>query len=121
MIASYTANLAAFLTVETLDKLVRSVISKRVCLRVTSSQYSPLGIACPLIIIMKVQLKELYKLGMDWDMPLEGGLRDIWVGLFEMLVKTGGISFKRATRPEDAVGRCMLICYWDGADPAFLG
>lgn len=46
-----------------------------------SSQYSPLGIACPLIIIM-VQLKELYKLGIDWDMPLEGGLRDTWVGHF---------------------------------------
>ena len=47
------------LTVDTLDRLATAVITKRVCLRVVSSQYSPLGIACPLIIIMKVQLKEL--------------------------------------------------------------
>ena len=52
-------------------------------------------------------------------MPLEGGLRDTWVGHFEMLVNTGGISFKRGTRPVDAVGLCMLVSYWDGADPAY--
>ena len=61
------------LTVDTLHKLSTAVITKRVCHRVASSQYFPLGIACPLLIIMKVQRKELYKLGVDWDMPLEGG------------------------------------------------
>ena len=68
---------------------------------------------------MKVQRKELYKLGVDWDMPLEGGLRESWVNIFEMLVRAGGIKFRRTTRPEHAVGKCLLICFWDGADPAF--
>ena len=37
-----------------------------------------------------------------------------------MLVSTGGISFKRGTRPMDAFGLCMQICYWDCADPAYV-
>jgi hypothetical protein len=100
------------LSLETLYKLASCVITKRVCLRVVSSQYDLLGVAACLIIILKVQLKELYKLGLDWDKPLEGELRDMWVGLLEMLVRTGGIVFSRATKPENAVGRCVLVCFF---------
>ena len=107
------------LTVETLDQLEQAVITKRVCLRVVSSQYSPLGIATPLLVILKVQMKEMYKLVLEWDTPLEGDVRDTWVKHFTMLVKTGGIKFGRATRPENAVGKCILVCFFDGADPAF--
>ena len=107
------------LTVGTLDQLEQAVITKRVCLRVVSSQYSPLGILTPLLVILKVQMKEMYKLGLGWDTPLEGELRGTWVKLFTMLVKTGGIKFRRATRPAGAVGKCILVCFFDGADPAF--
>ena len=70
---------------------------------------------------MKVQLKELYKMGLDWDTPLDGGLRDMWLGYMEkeMLVKTCGIKFNRATRPVNAVERCILVCFFDGSDLAF--
>jgi hypothetical protein len=71
------------------------------------------------MFIMKVELKELYKLGWDWDTPLDGGLRDMWLGYMEMLVKTCGIKFNRATRPENAVGRSILVCFFDGSDLAF--
>ena len=107
------------LTVETLDKLATAVITKRTCLRVVSSQYDPLGVATCLVIILKVQLKELYKLGLDWDIPLEGGLRNMWVKLFEMLVRCGGIRFMRTTKPDGTVGRCVLVCFFDGSDVAF--
>ena len=107
------------LTVDTLDQLSTASITKRVCLRVVSSQYDPLGVASPLLIILKCQLKELYKLELAWDEELSGSLREKWINLFEMLVQCGGIKFRRSTRPENAVGKCILICYFDGADPAF--
>ena len=88
-------------------------------MRIVSSQYDPLGVAACLIIILKVQLKELYKLGLDWDQPLDGALRSMWVGLLTMLVSTGRIVFRRATKPENTVGRCVLVCFFDGSDLAF--
>ena len=107
------------LTVETLHKLASVILTKRICLRIVSSQYDPLGVAACLTIILKVQLKELYKLGLDWDQPLEGALRIRWVKLLDMLVRTGGVVFRRATKPEDTVGRCVLVCFFDGSDLAF--
>ena len=107
------------LTPDTLDQLTTACISKRVCLRTVNSQYIPLGISTPLLVIMKVQMKELYKLEVEWDKPLDGGLRESWVRLFDMLVRAGGVKFKRATRPENAVGKCILVCFFDGADAAF--
>ena len=107
------------LSVVTLDQLRTASITKRVCLRVVSSQYDPLGIACPLLIKLKHELKELYRLGLSWDEELSGNLRARWVSLLEMLVTCGGIKFRRSTRPENAVGKCMLVCFFDGGDPAF--
>jgi hypothetical protein len=55
----------------------------------------------------------------EWDQPLVGEVRDIWIKLFRMLVLAGGINFKRCTRPEGAFEGCILICYFDGSDGAF--
>ena len=107
------------LTPATLYKLDTAIITKKVCLRVISSQYDPLGVAAGIMIILKVKLKELYKLGIDWDVPLSGSLRQDWIKLFELLVLCGEVSFKRSTKPVGAIGSCSLICFFDGSDLAF--
>ena len=53
---------ANYLTVDSLHQLATAAITKSVCLRVVSSQYDPLGIAAWLVVILNVELKELYKL-----------------------------------------------------------
>ena len=53
------------LTVVTLHQLDTAVVTKRVCLRVASSRYDPLGIAYPLLIILKCSLKELYTMDLS--------------------------------------------------------
>ena len=85
------------------------MITKRKCLRVCSSQHDPLGIASPITIILRVHFKEFYGLGVDWDKPLLGVVRDKWIKLFKMLVISGGIEFCRSTRPVGAVGDCVLV------------
>ena len=107
------------ITVETLDQMQTAVLTKRVCLRVVSSQYDMLGIASPLTIIMKSELKELYQAGLDWDQVMEGDMRENWLKMFETLVRTGSVKFVRATRPMGAVGSYILICYFDGSNKAF--
>ena len=56
---------------------------------------------------------------LEWDTPLEGELRVTWIRLLKSLVKIGTIKFARGTRPEGAVGRCMLICFFDASNCAF--
>ena len=107
------------LTVNTLDQLQVAIITKRLCLRVTSSQYDPLGVAAPISIILRVHMRELYSLAVDWDQPLESEVRNTWVNLFRMLVEAGGIRFARSTKPVGAVGKCVLVCYFDGSDVAY--
>ena len=107
------------LTPETLGQLDKAVITKRICLRIASSQYDPLGIISPLTIKMRVGMKELYTMDIGWDTPLGGETRQFWVGMFKSLVFTDGISFRRCTRPVGAVGKCILIGYFDGSDWAF--
>ena len=53
------------LTCSTLHELNSAVITKRICLRVTSSQYDPLGVAAPLVIMLKVYMRDLYTMGGD--------------------------------------------------------
>ena len=69
------------ITIDTMGLLKTAVITKRICLRVASSQYDPLGAASPLTIILRVNMRELYRLGVEWDEPLQGDLRDSWVKL----------------------------------------
>ena len=78
-----------------------------------------LGIVSPLTIILKSELKELYQVGLDWDQPMEGDMRNKWLKMFETLVRTGSIKFVRATRPVGAVGSYILICFFDGSNKAF--
>ena len=107
------------LTPDSLGVLDDAVITKRICLRVTNSQFDMVGIAAPITIKLRVHMKDLYTLGVEWDQSLVGDIRKLWVDMFSMLIKSGGIKFRRATRPVGAVGRCILICYFDGSNVAF--
>ena len=107
------------LTRETLAQLETAVLTKRMCLRVCSSQYDPVGIATLITIVLKVNLKEIYMVDLEWDTPLEGELRETWIRLLKSLVKIGTVKFARGTRPKGAVGRCILICFFDGSNCAF--
>ena len=107
------------ITPKTLHKLHTAVITKRTCLRIISCQYDPLGVASCVLISLKVRLKELYKLGIEWYTPLEGNLRNDWIQMLEMLVLAGEVRFRRTTKPENAVGSCTMICFFDGSDLAF--
>ena len=107
------------LEISNLGELDCAVLTRRKIARIVPTQFDPLGITAPLKVILKANQKELYKLGISWDQPLSGEVRDTWVKILKMLVLTGGVDFRRCTRPVGAVGGCILICYFDGSDQAF--
>ena len=72
------------ITENTINELKTAQITKRVCLRVTSSQYDPLGVASPLIIILKCEMKELYKMNLSWDEEFQGLLKEKWISTFQL-------------------------------------
>ena len=54
-------------------------------------------------IIMRVKMKELHRIGVEWDQPLKGDIRASRLEMFEMLVLVRGIRFRRCTK---------LVCYF---------
>ena len=107
------------MTMETVGQLEEAVLTMRVCMGVANCQYSPLGVGCPLIIRLKVAMGNMYKRRLTWDEPLPQDLQKHFKYLIQMVVEAGGLEFRRCTKPEKAVGRCVMVAYFDGADEAF--
>ena len=89
------------LSIETLVDLDKIILTKRVCLSVSNSLYDPLGLVSPIIIILKVSMKELYSAEheLTWDKVIPEKLRRKWIAMIEMLVKSEPIEFERAVMP----------------------
>ena len=56
---------------------------------------------------------------MEWDDEIPPDHQTIWWQLFEMMASSEGVVFPRATRPPNAVGKCTLVCFFDGSDVAY--
>ena len=76
----------------------------RICLGICNSQYDPLGLACPLVIRLKVVMKLLHQAQLGWSDNLPTNMKDQWWELVEMIVPAGDLAFLCSTKPEDATG-----------------
>ena len=83
------------------------------------SQYDPMGIICPLTIIMKIELRNLF--GSDtelgWDNTIPDGSREVWVKMLTMFLRMGEIIVKRSVRPEGVADvpeiiACAIYVRW---------
>ena len=65
------------LTREDVPRLINMTLTKRILLGLVMSQYDPMGLMSPIIIILKIRLRELYGPGIDidWDEPITGELK----------------------------------------------
>ena len=106
-------------TRETIGGLEAVVLTMRLSMGVANCQYDPVGLGCPLIIRLKVAMREMYRRKLTWDNPLPDDLQKHFKYLIELVVEAGDLEFRRCTRPEDSVGRCVMVVFWDGADEAF--
>ena len=107
------------LTVETLGGLDDTVLTMRLCMGVANCQYDPVGVGCPIIIRLKVGIREMYRQKLTYDIALPPVLQKLYKDLIRLVVETGNLEFRRCTRPAGAVGKSVMICYLDGSDEAF--
>jgi hypothetical protein len=78
-----------------------------------------LGLGSPIIIRLKVAMREMYKRKMTWDEQLPSDLDKHFKMLIRVVVDAGGLEFRRCTKPEDAVGFSVMVVFFDGSDQAF--
>ena len=99
----------------------KSLLTMRSLLAIINGIYDILGLCAPFTLRLKVAFRNLFavepKLG--WDDPIPASHRETWWSLLAMMDSVKQVVFPRATRPRNAIGKCQLICYFDGSDLAF--
>ena len=85
----------------------------------TNCQYDPMGFGCPIVIRLKVAIRDMFRRKLEWDEKLPGDLEKLFKYLIAMVLEAGDLEFRRCAKPEDAVGSCEMIVYWDGSNEAF--
>ena len=106
-------------TVDTIGGLTDVELTFRLCMGVTNCQYDPMGFGCPIVIRLKVAIRDMFRRKLEWDEKLPGDLEKLFKYLIAMVVEAGDLEFRRCAKPEDAVGNCEMIVYWDGSNEAF--
>ena len=102
-------------------ELITPEMTLRQCLSIMNSIYDPLGLVTPLTIQLKIAFRDLFRSGLNlkWDDPIPPGDQGRWLHLLRLHAEAKSISFPRATKPEQAVGKCQLIVFFDGSDLAY--
>ena len=111
------------ITVGTVGKISQAVLTRRLLLGVCNGQFDMLGIAAPIIIKMRVAMRDLFveENQLDWDTILPEKLRTTWVAYMEELVGAGELEFERCVRPEGDIKEFWLVVFFDGSDNAYAG
>ena len=87
--------------------VIPSKLTKRDCLSKVAEIFDPLGRVTPLTSAMKLDIRELTLLNLDWDHVIPDAMREVWRSNFEMMEEIGSLRFQRAVIPEDAIDTCV--------------
>ena len=112
------------LTKDTLELLDSTVFTKRICLGITNGFLDFMGIACPFTLRFKLLMRQLFEPEhkvLGWEDKVPGQLLEPWKLLIAEAVNSESICFPRCVRPPTAIGQPLVVCFGDGAFPAFCG
>ena len=96
-------------------------LTMRSCLSAMNCIYDPLCLVAPVSIRLRVAFRDLFRQDLDlkWDDPIPTEDMNTWNRLLQMLREEKFISYPRACKPANTVGKCQLICFFDGSDHAY--
>ena len=114
-------NVAEVLTQADIPRLPSFTFTKRMLLGMVMSQYDPMGLICPLTIILKISLHSLYGSGkkLGWDEPIPQENWRQWVEIISKFLGMEEIVLDRAVKPEGTTGSSELIGFADGSLEAY--
>lgn len=113
------AKLSPDLTKEDIPSLLQMMFTKRKSLQLSSQLFDPLGMICAYTIRIKIALKKVTMLKLEWDDVLPEELLEYWRLLAVELVEAEPIVFPRCVRKGIAGSYFELLGFWDGAQDAF--
>ena len=101
--------------------LDESLLTPRNLLGVVNGIHDPLGLVAPLTARLRVAFRDLFQRGskLEWDVPVSGDCCHSWVKLIKMLVSGDHVTFRRCIKCPDYMGKCQIICFFDGSDVAY--
>ena len=101
-------------------ELVDADMTKRGILRITCRIFDPLGLLLPFLLKAKVLLQELWRLGFDWDQPLDEAQIKYWKKWLEGAKDVAKIRLSRQYAPDDKpVEEIQLHIFCDASELAF--
>ncbi len=111
---------AADLTLETIESLDPSSLTRRILLRVTNSIFDPIGLLSPITILAKLWMKEVHKHPWDEKLTVEEGNK--WIKLFKILAGIN-VKFDRSFWPPGGVHekKISLVGFHDASKMAYAG
>ena len=91
-------------------------LTKRRVLAFVMSQYDPLGLLAPLLLMAKLLLRPLYGSGYQggWEDPLPEAQALRWQAFLTIALKTGELKVPRAV-VWDSAEELTLVAFWDGS------
>ena len=93
--------------------------TKRSVLSAVSTIFDPLGLLLPVIIIMKILIQDMWRLGLDWDDPLPPELLSVWLSCVAGLEGLANLRVPRCIRrPSQPLGYQLHLCC-DASERAF--
>ena len=92
-----------------LDNFVPKKLSRKQIASKLASIFDMCGKFAPVLIGLKVDLREVVKATESWDEPVSDLLRNKWVSNFWKLEQLRGISFHRPIMPDSAVSPKMRV------------
>ena len=81
--------------------------------------YDPLGLTASFIMQLKIKLRELVLLNLDWDKPIPEQENDWWQKKTEEIIRSLPICFPRSIWVKEAKGRPEVLGFWDRSNVGF--
>ena len=90
-----------------LKGIIPERLTRRDCVAKVAEIFDPLGRVTPITAALKLDLRNLNLLNLDWDDEIPANLREVWVSHFKTIKDIGDIRFQRAVVPAEAVNLAM--------------
>ena len=105
------------LTDADIPRLPTIILTKRVLLGFVMSQYDPMGIICPIIIILKIELRKLFgpEADIGWDDAIPDRFRESWYRIISMCISMGDVAISRSARPSGVEDVPEIVGFADGS------
>ena len=109
------------LTVDSINLLHTTKLTKRLCLGITNGFVDFLGIACPFTLRFKLLMKQIFedKDNTAWNDQISEESKLNWVELIKEAVFGTCLFFPRTTRPANAISGPSIVAFSDGSFSAF--